>query len=281
MPEAGMRVFGLRIPSAFGICAIIGAAALALAAGPVRAGTVTACTALDLCYCVNSDVEGAIDANVARVRQLIQHQRKQGKAIGYLSIPLSTAGGSYFGVNQDVAVQTKDRIEKRYGANSLWMLNPGAEGNLPASATGADYMLMWTTILEGVKGLGEDFDFFYFTGPAEFHRFFGLDGTDDMGKIDAYFDKRLATDPGFQKAVASDQVSKQTFRNYYALRASIAFSYGSHDEWNIARIINERRRGSTDYGLANQLGIMFDGAAAAPGAAEAPISSGDAGRCVN
>jgi hypothetical protein len=279
--EAGMRVSGSRIRSAFGVCAIIGTIVTLMPPTDALAGTVTVCTALDLCYCVNSDLQGQIDANVARVRQLIQDQRKQGKAIGYLSIPLSTTGGSYFGVNQDVALQTKDRIEKRYGANSLWMLNPGAEGNLPSSATGADYMLMWTTILEGVKGLGEDFDFFYFTGPASFHQFFGLDGTDDMGKIDAYFDKRLATDPGLQKAVANGQVSKQTFRNYYALRASIAFSYGSHDEWNIARIINERRRGATDYGLANQLGIMFDGAAAAPGAAEAPISSGDAGRCVN
>jgi hypothetical protein len=276
-----MGIFGSRIPSALGICAVVGSVITLMLSTAAQAGTGTACTALDLCYCVNSDIQGAIDANVARVRQLIADQRKQGKAIGYLSIPLSTAGGSYFGVNQDVALQTKDRIEKRYGANSLWMLNPGAEGNLPPSATGADYMLMWTTILEGVKGLGEDFDFFYFTGPAEFHRFFGLDGTDDMAKIDAYFDKRLATDPGLQKAVASGQVSKQTFRNYYALRASIAFSYGSHDEWNIARIINERRRGATDYGVANQLGIMFDGAAAAPGAAEAPIANGDAGRCVN
>jgi hypothetical protein len=279
MREVGMRACGSPIRSAFGIC-IIGIAALMLPAG-ARAGTVTVCTALDLCYCVNSDLRGPIDANVARVRQLLQDQRKQGKAIGYLSVPLSTAGGSYFGVNVDVAQQTKDRIEKRYGGNSLWMLNPGAEGNLPAGATGADYMLMWTTILEGAKGLGEDFDFFFFTGPSSFHEFFGLDGTDDMGKIDAYFDKRLATDPGLQKAVASGQVSKQTFRNYYALRASIAFSYGSHDEWNIARIINERRRGATDYGLANQLCIMFDGAAATSGAAEAPITSGDAGRCVN
>jgi hypothetical protein len=276
-----MHASGSRIRSTLAVGAVIGTVFISMAPVAARAGAVTACTALDLCYCVNADIRGQIDANVARIRQLLQDQRKQGKAIGYLSIPLSTAGGSYFGVNQDVAQQAKDRIEKRYGANSLWMLNPGAEGNLPPSATGADYMLMWTTILEGAKGLGEDFDFFYFTGPSAFHAFFGLDGTDDMGKIDAYFNKRLATDPGLQKAVANGQVSQQSFRNYYALRASIAFSYGSHDEWNIARIINERRRGSNDYGVANQLGIMFDGAAAAPGAAEAPIASGDVGRCIN
>jgi hypothetical protein len=279
MLEAGMRVLSSRTCSIFGFCSGI-LIALAVPTG-ARAGTVTACTAIDLCYCVNTDVRSQIDANVARVRQLIAEQRKQDKAIGYLSIPLSTAGGSYFGVNTDVAAQTKDNLEKRFGANSAWILNPGAEGNLPPAANGADYMFMWTTILEGAKGLGEDFDFFYFVGPSAFRRFFGLDGTGDMEKIDAYFERRLATDPNLKKAVDEKKVSKRTFRDYYALRASVAFSYGSHDEWNIARIVNERRRGADDFGIANQLSILFDGRAAAPGAAEAPIASGDVGRCIN
>ena len=274
-----MRVLSSRTCSIFGICGGI-AIALALPTG-AQAGTATACTAIDLCYCVNTDVRSQIDANVARVRQLISEQRKQNKAIGYMSIPLSTAGGSYFGVNTDVAAQIKDNLEKRFGANSAWILNPGAEGNLPPAATGADYMFMWTTILEGAKGLGEDFDFFYFVGPSAFRRFFGLDGTGDMEKIDAYFEQRLTTDPNLKKAVDEKKVSKRTFRDYYALRASVAFSYGSHDEWNIARIINERRRGADDFGIANQLSILFDGRAAAPSAAEAPIASGDVGRCTN
>ena len=101
-----MGVLISRTCAIFGFC---GGILLALALPPVAAGTVTACTALELCYCVNADIRGQIDANVARVRQLLQDQRKQGKAIGYLSIPLSTAGGSYFGVNQDVAQQIKDR----------------------------------------------------------------------------------------------------------------------------------------------------------------------------
>jgi hypothetical protein len=104
---------GSRIRSASGICAVIGLVAAFMPPTDAHAGAVTVCTAIDLCYCVNSDLRGPIDANVARVRQLLQDQRKQGKAIGYLSIPLSTAGGSYFGVNVDVAQQTKDRIEKR------------------------------------------------------------------------------------------------------------------------------------------------------------------------
>ena len=101
-----------------------------------------------------------------------------------------------------------------------------------------------------------------------------------MAKIDAYFNQRLATDQACKRpspAARSATELPQLLRP----APSIAFSYGSHDEWNIARIINERRRGSADYGVANQLGIVFDGAAAAPGAAEAPIASGDVGRCIN
>ena len=46
-----------------------------------------------------------------------------------------------------------------------------------------------------------------------------------------------------------------TQTEYYALRASVAFSFGSLDEWNIVRAINAARRASKDYGLARQLGV--------------------------
>jgi hypothetical protein len=245
------------------------------------AANVTACTALNFCYCVNKEVLEAINGNIERVRQLLAEQKAKANAIGYMSIPLSTVGGSYFGVNREIAQQAKDRIEKRYGANSLWILNPGAEGNLPPAATGADYMLMWTKILEGRGGLGEDFDLVYFVGPATVAPFFALDGNADMEKIDAYFDRRAASDPGLQKAIADNKVTKTTFRNYYALRASVSFSYGSHDEWNIARLINDRRRGADDFGIARQLAILFDGHAVAPGDFEIGVAPGDAGRCIN
>jgi hypothetical protein len=71
------------------------------------------------------------------------------------------------------------------------------------------------------------------------------------------------------------------FRNYYGLKASVSFSYGSHDEWNIARLLNERRRGATELGIANQLPMLFDGQAINPGSYEAATAGGDAGRCIN
>jgi hypothetical protein len=249
---------------------------------PSLAATATECTAISICYCVNADLKSAIDANVARLRRLIAEEKSKGKTIGYLSIPLSTAGGGYFNVNKEIAAQAKTRIEQRFGANLLWILNPGAnEASLPPDASGADYMLMWTRILEGDRGLGEDFDFIYFAGPTDFAAYFGLTGTADMEKIEARFNERLKKDPDLKKAVDQGELSKGSFRNYYALRASVSFSSGAHDEWNILRILNERRRGADGYGVTNQLPILFDGRALPPGSFEDGVAFGYAGRCVN
>jgi hypothetical protein len=257
-------------------------AALSFGSKDARADHVTQCTAIDFCYCVNTDYRDAIAANVARVRELIARNKAEGKAIGYLSIPLSAAGGGSFAVNSDIAEKTAQRVTARFGASATWILNPGAQaGDKMNGASGADFMYMWTQILEGRAGLGEDFDFFYFAGPSDFASYFGLTGEGDLVRLESWFDSRSATDPGFEQAVDQGKLSKRGFRNYYGLRASVGFSYGSHDEWNIARIINERRRGADDFGVANQLSILFDGRAAAPGAAEAPIASGDVGRCIN
>jgi hypothetical protein len=242
---------------------------------------VTACTALNICYCINPDNRAAIDANIARVRRVIADERGRGKAVGYMSVPLSPAGGGDFDVNKEAAGQTKKSVEKRFGAQSIWLLDPGAEGNLPAGASGADYMFMWTTILEGSRGIGDDFDFFYFVGPKDFARYFELTGESDLTTIDAYFDKRVATNPSFKAAVDQGKLTKPSFHTYYGLRASVSFSYGSHDEWNIARLLNERRRGAADFGIANQLPMLFDGEAVNPGSYEAPAAGGDVGRCIN
>jgi hypothetical protein len=256
-------------------------AALVLPQAAGAAGLVTACTPLDICYCINSDYREVIDANVARVRQLIASNKAQGKAIGYLSIPLSPAGGGSFAVNSEIAAKVAQNVTARFGAKSMWLLNPGAEGGDKMNgASGADYMYMWTQILAGRSGLGEDFDFFYFAGPTDFGKYFALTGQGDLERLETWFDARLAQDPAFKKAVDQGDVTKAGFRDYYGLRASVAYSYGSHDEWNIARLINMRRRGATDYGIANQLAIFFDGQPQSPGAYEIPTAPGDAGRCV-
>jgi hypothetical protein len=256
-------------------------ASVALMPAGARATQITACTKLDICYCVNTDYRDAISNNVARVRQLIADNKAAGKAIGYLSVPMSPAGGGSFAINVEAATKTADSVVARMGARSVWLLNPGVEyGSGMNGASGADYMYMWTQILEGTGGLGEDFNFFYFAGPSDFANYFKLTGQGDLDALEDWFDRRVADDPAFKQAVDAGSVTKSGFRNYYGLRASVAFSYGSHDEWNIARLINDRRRGATDFGIANQLSVLFDGRPVSPGGYENPAASGDVGRCI-
>ena len=182
--------------------AILGLAlALSGWTGHASAAKTTECAKIGVCYCINSDLKPVIDARIARLRELAAEQRKAGKAIGYLSVPLSPTGGGYMKLNREVADSAKAAIEKRFGSDFVWVLNPAIPDTEIPNGTGADYMLMWVTFLEGREGLGEDLDFVYFAGPQDFARVFGLDGSADMAKIDQYFDRRMKSDPDLEKAV--------------------------------------------------------------------------------
>jgi len=260
------------------------ALALAIAAAPLSAAPVTECTATAVCYCVNSDFKAAVDEKVAYYRATIAAERAKGKAIGYLSVPLSTGGGGYFGVNREIAQAVKERVEGRYGTGSVWILNPTAtEADLPTlngvRAGQGDYLVMWTRVLEGEKGLGEDFDFAYFVGPSDFAAYFGLTGKGDMDRLAAWFDERLAKDADLRRAVERGTVSAAQFRNYYGLKAGAAFSAGSHDEWNVMRAINAKRRADPKLGLVNQIPLMYDGRGLSAAEAEQAVAAGNAGAC--
>jgi hypothetical protein len=243
------------------------------------AGKTTECTKIGICYCVNEAVKPDIAARLERFRQTLSEQRKAGKTIGYMSLPLTSTGGGNFNVNRDVAESIKTAVEKRFGADFLYLWNPAVlDADLPKGSTGADYMLMWTSFMEGTDGLS-DFDFAYFAGPQDFARYFGFDGNNDMAKLDAYFDRRVKSDPEFDKAVQGGGLTKAAFRRYYALRASATVSRGAHDEWNIFRMINERRRADSKLGTGAQIPVMFDGRPVAPSDMELSVSDGYVGKC--
>ena len=250
---------------------------LTASAGPSRARSVTECTKDHVCYCVDQDLKVEIQKKVAEIRARIAAERAQGKAIGYLSIPISSAGGGYNKVNGQVAKETADRVVTRLGARAAWVLNTASdEVKLSGDARGPEYMLMWTQVLEGEDGLGRHFDFVYFVGPSEFAKFFGLKGANDLEILEAYYDRESPADPKLR------QIDKREFRNYYGLRASVAASRGSHDEWNIVRLINERRRHEqhrAEFGMARQLAVLFDGQALAPGPVETVTAPGYLGGC--
>jgi hypothetical protein len=126
------------------------AVALAFTAGVARAEQVTECTTDAFCYCVRTELRGIIQQHVTDIRARISVEKAKGKAVGYLSIPISTVGGSYYGENTKIAGEIKERVEARLGVKAAWLLNTAApEISLPPGATGAEYMLMWTKVLEG------------------------------------------------------------------------------------------------------------------------------------
>ena len=243
-----------------------------------QAAKVTDCAKVGLCYCIDDAHKAAITARIDKFRQVIAEQRKAGKVIVYLSVPLTSAGGGNFNINTEVAQSIKQAIEKRFGAEYVYVLNPGTpDADLPKGAGGSEYMVMWTAVLEGVDGLG-DFDAAYFAGPQDFARYFGFDGNNDLAKLDAFYDKRVASDPAFAKAVEGG-LTKPTFRRYYGFRASSTVSRGAHDEWNIFRLLNDRRRADAKIGTPNQIAIVFDGVTVTPAQHEASVSEGYVGKC--
>ena len=114
------------------------AGCLALQPHDAQAAKVSECTKIGICYCVNDELKATIAAKVDRFRQILAEQRKAGKAVGYLSVPLSPAGGGNFNVNKEVAENAKVAIEKRFGADYIYVLNPGdARGRSAAGAAPA------------------------------------------------------------------------------------------------------------------------------------------------
>ena len=248
------------------------AASLLIGMASAQAAPVTECAPSGICFCINSDFKPAIDDQVAKLRAIIAAERAKGKSVGYLSVPLSTAGGSVFGINREVAEKTKATLEARLGAASAWVLNPGMkEADIPNAGTlragGGEYMVMWTRVLEGAGGLGEDFDFIYFAGPGDFASYFGLTGTGDLDRINAFYEARLKTDAELKRAVDQGRVTPASF------------SQGAHDEWNIIGKINARRRDNAKFGVANQLPTLFDGRPVSSAEAEQGMSTGYAGNC--
>jgi ketosteroid isomerase-like protein len=188
-----------------------------------------------------------------------------------------------------------------------------------ANPNGGDYMRMWTTVLAmngtNVAGrkvaqtfinTGQFFDAFYFIGPRDVQEFFGTAGETLTSGIQEYFARKLATDSDFRDFFSVDGIDwhrlkpnehlpstqvalrdewqdmRSDFFRYYAVRASVNFSLGSHDEWLIFKALNDRRRVLTrdpgqfmiDGDVGDQIAGYFDGGQINPASTEAPVSRG-------
>jgi hypothetical protein len=161
---------------------------------------------------------------------------------------------------------------------------------------GGDYMRMWTQVLvvtgeptpsepkpnPQLQNTGLDFAGYYFVGPSDAHAFFGAGKSHSLGAgIEEYFARKHSTDiefrekfgvPGLVDGAApqegDDKLRKEweakrnAFVLFYSLRASANFSLGSHDEWQIFRLLNAARRNIPEdagAGIPNQIAGYFDG----------------------
>jgi hypothetical protein len=239
-------------------------------AAECKAPKVVVPTSVGIAYCADPAFDAVVAAQAQKIRGDVRAQRQAGKLVIYASTPISPRGGGHVATNLAVAASVKTRLEKEYGS-AVWVLDPGryqmeaVNGREPG---GAEYMVMWTSVLAGEDGTGKDIDMAHFTGPGDMRAFFGCGRDDVTGCIDRWLTERAATDAKLKADVADVPAKRQAFVRYYAMRASSAFSSGAHDEWNIVVRINRRRP------IGEQIAMWFDGRPASPAEMESEISPG-------
>ena len=168
--------------------------------------------------------------------------------------------------------------------------------------TGGDYMRMWTRVLAEdsddppeEKNSGRHFDAVYFLGPTDVHDFFTRNGDGNLTDgLEAYFSRKYTTDAAFRasysvadagwantkptpretQARALWEDRRKEFMRFYGLRASVTFSKGSHDEWNILLLLNERRLAISKGDAGSLIAAYFDGKQVSPGSLVNPIPPG-------
>jgi hypothetical protein len=216
---------------------------------------------------------------------------------------LSMEFGSHFWFLNPAQYQMESQLGLgliRNHARELELENPGRKVDVDklmkqSPASGGDYMRMWTRVLveDDCGNFGGRFSAFYFIGAADMRKFFANGETLNISAaVEQYFARKMAmdhdfsvyftppfTDPTGKTIAPADEQAEWTrrrdeFIRFYSLKASAAYSRGSHDEWNIWRLLNENRRASANWGLGEQLGGYYGGTQIEPQAAETPLSKG-------
>lgn len=160
---------------------------------------------------------------------------------------------------------------------------------------GGDYMRMWTRVLveDGGDDLGRRWDVVYFLGPSDVRDFFTESGARTWtAGVEEYFARKATMNREFYESFAPPFVDargnrlddeaeeeewkrrRDEFFRYYTIRAGANFSLGSHDEYNVWRLLNERRRAASPTGISDQIAGFFDGRQVDPASATARTAPG-------
>jgi len=249
--------------------ALVLVAAATAAAQSCRPPAVVTDTVLGFKYCALPSYKTVVETVTQKLRADVAAARQAGRLVIYLSTPISPRGGGIEKINIQIAASVRARLERSFGSGA-WVLDPGASQFPRVGDTepgGGDYMVMFTHLLAGADAMGNDFDMAYFTGPSDMRAFFGCTAEDVIGCLARWLAARAATDPEVKKVV-DDPAARRAFLRYYAMRASVVYSAGCHDEWNIFVRINNKRR------LGEQVAVWFDGRPASPAEMVVEISPG-------
>jgi hypothetical protein len=220
---------------------------------------------------VDPRFDKAMQERIAQARRDLRAQRQAGKFTAYLSVPISSRGGGWEATNLEISAFTKQRLEAQSGG-TIWYLNPGeyqivnVDGKEP---DGGEFLWMWTEILAGEEGLGKDFDSVYFLGPTDTAAFFARyqrPGERLPDGIQHYLERQSSDE--FKRAILADPERLLAFRRFYQLRASVHWSKGAHDEWNIFVRLNKKR------GVGEQIPMWYDGRALSPAEMEGEVERG-------
>lgn len=226
-------------------------------------------TPLGTTFLVDPVVDDAIASVVKATRDELLAVRPDASIVAYISTPLSARGGGYRPINAEISAFMKKRLETDFGPLFFALSPAEATRDLPdvggKQAAGGEYLYMWSLILGGDDGLGRDFDMSYFVGPTDMAGYFGLPPLNRLGALYLAGEARATKDPVFRAAVWDHPKSRQAFILFYGGRASVAFSHGAHDEWNLFRLVNEQRASHADFGLGAQIAFYFDGRAVSLG----------------
>jgi hypothetical protein len=193
------------------------------------------------------------------VRSEIAQAKTDGRFIAYLSVPISPKGGGHFDTNNAIAKATADAIETRFGRR-VKVINSAAF-NLPTVGErppgGGEYMAVWSDVIAGRDGKGDEFDMIYFVGPTDVWSYFGLAGAGLIDQLEGWIDRKASEEPDFKKFIETAN-NRSLFVRYYALRGSVAYSKGAHDEWNIVAALNARRA------IGDDIAVYFEAIQSSP-----------------
>jgi hypothetical protein len=141
---------------------------------------------------------------------------------------------------------------------------------------------------------GQHFDGYYFLGPNDVMQFFTKSGGETLtAAVQTHFSRKFTTDPDFRDYYSIDKIAwgadratdprftkdagkeqnvlrdqweehRRRYLKFYALKAGVNFSLGSHDEWEILRLINYKRcaalkKTEGNLGIPDQMPAFFDG----------------------